>query len=195
MKLKKRMYVSFLLILVMAAVVRIVAMAGTERSCKEEIESVTEELPVLKEESPVQQIQQAEIEEAEAPQEPLYAWTEENEYMLMKIAMAEMESESIESKALVIRIVLNRVESDSFPNTIKEVLYQKNQFTPIWNGRYDRVEPNEDCKEALEMVRYGWDESQGATFFELTSDESTWHSRNLQKLFELEHTTFYKEKE
>lgn len=195
MKLKKRMYASFLLILVMAAVVRIVAMAGTERSCKEEIESVTEELPVLKEESPVQQMQQAEIEESEAPQEPLYAWTEENEYMLLKIAMAEMESESIESKALVIRVVLNRVESDSFPDTIKEVLYQKSQFTPIWNGRYDRVEPDEDCKEALEMVRYGWDESQGATFFELTSDESTWHSRNLQKLFELEHTTFYKEKE
>lgn len=195
MKLKKRMYVSFLLILVTAAVVRIVAMEDTERSCKEEIESATEELPVLKEESPVQQMQQAGIEETESPQEPLYAWTEENEYMLMKIAMAEMESESIESKALVIRIVLNRVESDSFPDTIKEVLYQKNQFTPIWNGRYDRVEPNEDCKEALEMVRYGWDESQGATFFELTSDESTWHSRNLQKLFELEHTTFYKEKE
>lgn len=195
MKLKKRMYVSFLLILVMAAAVRIIAMAGTERSCNEGTESFTEEMPELKEESPVQQTQRVEVEPTEAPQEPLYGWTEENEYMLMKIAMAEMESESIESKALVIRIVLNRVESDSFPNTIKEVLYQKNQFTPIWNGRYDRVEPNEDCKEALETVRYGWDESQGATFFELTSDESTWHSRNLQKLFELEHTTFYKEKE
>lgn len=195
MKLKKRMYVSFLLILVMVAVVRIVTMAGTERSCNEGTESFTEELPELKEESQVKQMQQAEAEETEAPQEPLYAWTEENEYMLMKIAMAEMESESTESKALVIRVVINRVESDSFPDTIKEVLYQERQFTPIWNGRYDRVEPNEDCKEALEMVRYGWDESQGATFFELTLDESTWHSRNLQKLFELEHTTFYKEKE
>lgn len=184
----------------MAAVVRIIAQAGTtEESCKgeERIETETEFVTELKEEPPVQQATQITVEPTEAPEEqiePLYAWTEENEYMLMKIAMAEMESESVESKALVIRVVLNRVESDSFPDTIKEVIYEKNQFTPIWNGRYDRVEPNEECKETLEMVRYGWDESQGATFFELTSDEDTWHSRNLQKLFEKEHTTFYKEK-
>lgn len=40
-----------------------------------------------------------------------------------------------------------------------------------------------------------WDESQGALYFEKASDESTWHSRNLQKLFTHGAHTFYTEKE
>lgn len=126
---------------------------------------------------------------------PAYIWSEEEEYLLCKIAMAEMEGESTEAKALVMCVVMNRVKSGSFQGTIKEVIYEKNQFTPIWNGRFDRVEPNDDCRTALEMVRAGWDESEGATFFEITSENSTWHSRNLKRLFEIDGTTFYKEKE
>lgn len=55
---------------------------------------------------------------------------------------------------------------------------------------------NQDTEgKALEMVVQGWDESQGATYFEVTQSQSTWHSRNLQKLFEHQDISFYKEKE
>lgn len=125
-------------------------------------------------------------------------WDADESYLLAKLAMAEMESEDIRCKALVICTVLNRVWSDDFPDTISEVIFEEHdgvyQFSPIGDGRWDAVEPNEDCWEALNIVMiYGWDESQGATYFERTSNNPTWHSRNLQRLFEHCNTTFYKE--
>lgn len=117
-------------------------------------------------------------------------------YLLEKIAMAEAESEDTEGKALVMLVVLNRVWDAGFPNTIEEVIMQDGAFTPVSNGRYDKVEPDADCMKAMELITVEhWDESQGALYFEKASDESTWHSRNLQKLFTHGAHTFYTEKE
>lgn len=121
-------------------------------------------------------------------------WSAEEAYMLAKIAMAEAEGEDTEGKALVILTVLNRVWSDNFPDTIKGVIEQENAFTSYRNGRYDRVEPNEDCYRALKMVQTEhWDESQGALYFERTTDEDTWHNTNLKELFKHGNHTFYTE--
>lgn len=118
-------------------------------------------------------------------------------YLLAKIAMAEAESEDTEGKALIILTVLNRVWASQFPNTIEEVIIQENAFTSYHNGRWDCVEPDADCKAALELVKGGWDGSQGALYFERMPEDrkSTWHSRNLKKLFTHGNHTFYKEKE
>lgn len=121
-------------------------------------------------------------------------WSAEDSYILTKIAMAEAEGEDTEGKALVILVVLNRVWDDSFPDTIEEVVMQENQFSPVANGRYDRVEPDSDCLDALELVMDGWDESEGALYFESRS-LSTWHQRNLKYLFKHGNHYFYKEKE
>lgn len=122
-------------------------------------------------------------------------FSEEEAYLLAKLAMAEAEGEDTIGKALVIRIVLNRVESDNayFPDTVSEVIFQKGAFTPTHNGRYAAVEPNEDCYAALELIKDGWDESHGALYFERTTKKETWHSRNLEKLFIHGNHTFYTE--
>lgn len=117
-------------------------------------------------------------------------------YLLEKVAMAEAESEDTEGKALVMLVVLNRVWDARFPDTIEEVIMQDGAFTPVSNGRYDKVEPDADCMKAMELITVEhWDESQGALYFEKASDESTWHGRNLQKLFTHGAHTFYTEKE
>lgn len=117
-------------------------------------------------------------------------------YRLEKIAMAEAESEDTEGKALVMLVVLNRVWDARFPDTIEEVIMQDGAFTPVSNSRYDKVEPDADCMKAMELITVEhWDESQGALYFEKANDESTWHSRNLQKLFTHGAHTFYTEKE
>ncbi len=122
-------------------------------------------------------------------------WDAEESYMLAKIAMAEAEGEDTEGKALVILTVLNRVCSEQFPDTIAQVITDGNAFTSYINGRYDRVEPNEDCYRALEMVQEEhWDESQGATYFERATAEGTWHNNNLKELFTHGNHTFYAEK-
>lgn len=119
-------------------------------------------------------------------------WDADDSYRLAKIAMAEAEGEDTEGKALVILVVLNRVWSDEFPDTIEEVITQKKQFAAYENGRYDRVEPNEDCYRALELVQVShWNESQNATYFERTTDEETWHNSNLKKLFTHGNHTFF----
>lgn len=116
----------------------------------------------------------------------------EDEYLLVKIAMAEAEGEDIDGKALVILTVLNRVNSNEFPNTIHDVIYQPSQFSPVGSGRFDAVEPSDECYQALDMVIDGWDESQGALYFESCSEADNWHSRNLEHLFTHGRHRFYK---
>lgn len=124
-------------------------------------------------------------------------WSAEDAYILAKMAMAEAEGEDTEGKALVILVILNRVWAEQFPDTILGVISQENAFTSYSNGRYDRVDPDADCMAALRLVESHWDESQGALYFERTpaEGESTWHSRNLEKLFTHGNHTFYREKE
>ncbi len=120
----------------------------------------------------------------------------EDAYILAKMAMAEAEGEDTEGKALVILVILNRLKAENFPDTVSQIVSQKNAFTSYRNGRYDRSEPDEDCWEALNLVASGWDKSQGALYFERTpgQGESTWHSENLEKLFSHGNHTFYGER-
>lgn len=117
-------------------------------------------------------------------------FTEKEKYMLAKIAMAEAEGCSIKAKELVIHTVLSRIESDRFPNTVEEVIFQKNQFTPISDGRWNKVEPNEECWQALENVLSS-SESKDILFFESCKGDS-WHNKNLKLVCEEDGMRFYK---
>lgn len=120
-------------------------------------------------------------------------WSAKESYLLARIAMAEAEGCNTQTKTLIIMCVLNRVWSNEFPDTIEEVIFQENQFSPIDNGRWDKVEPNEDCYEAVKVVMEAkYDYSGGATYFENCADEDNWHSRNLEFLYESEGIRFYK---
>ena len=89
------------------------------------------------------------IEEEEEEKEPDIS--EEEIELLALLTMAEAEGEPEEGQRLVIDTVLNRVDCDKeFPDTISEVIYQKNQFSSMWNGRVDRCCVQE---ELVELVR------------------------------------------
>lgn len=114
-----------------------------------------------------------------------------DEEILLKISMSEAGGESIEGKALVMLTVLNRVHSSDFPDTIYEVVFQETQYSPVSDGRYFTAIPDSDCKEALEMVESGWDESMGAMYFENSGSES-WHSKHLEYFFQCGNHKFYR---
>ena len=119
-------------------------------------------------------------------------WSEYEEYLLAKIAQAEAGSESVQGKALVIMVVLNRVKDDDFPNSIEEVLYQENQFSPVEDGSFDRMEPDADCWEALKVVKDSlYDFSGGALYFENCRESNNWHSKNLKFLYQCGRHKFY----
>lgn len=125
------------------------------------------------------------------PPVPVMELTEEEKTMLLKLGMAERgNTECTECIALVMRTVLNRVEAGRFGKSIRSVIFAQDQFTPIGDGSYDKAKPNEHCYAALDMVIYGWDESQGALYYEWCTGES-WHSKNLNLLFQHCDARFY----
>lgn len=66
-------------------------------------------------------------------------YTEEMVDLLALVALAEAEGEGEYGQRLVIDTILNRVDHEAFPNTIEDVIFQKNAFSSMQNGRSDRV--------------------------------------------------------
>lgn len=119
----------------------------------------------------------------------------EDEYLLAKIAEAEAENQSLKTKVFIILTVLNRVYSDEFPNTVNDVLFHVvngvHQFTPIADGRWYNVEPDEECREAVKIAKeIIFDHSFSALYFESDPDEN-WHSRNLTFVCESDDMQFW----
>lgn len=119
-------------------------------------------------------------------------WDGHEEYLLAKIAQAEAGCESVQGKALVILVVLNRVQDSGFPDSIEDVIYQEGQFSPVGDGTFETAEPDVGCWEALEVVKDSqYDFSGGALYFENCADEDNWHSRNLKYLYQCGRHKFY----
>ena len=74
--------------------------------------------------------------------------------LIALVTMAEAEGEPEEGKRLVIDTILNRVDHERFPNTVSDVIYQKDQFTSMWNGRLNSCYASDDiCKLVKEEVK------------------------------------------
>ena len=76
--------------------------------------------------------------------------TDEDIWLIAWITMGEAEGECEEGKRLVIDTILNRVDNNSFPDTIYDVIYQPSQFSCVWDGRLDRTAATE---EVCQLVR------------------------------------------
>ena len=127
-------------------------------------------------------------------------YSEYEVYELAKIIMAEAEGQSQECKEYIGQVIVNRVNSTRFPDTIHDVIFDGIQFTPTFNGRWERVEPNEDCYDAAYTVLNAnkplldedtmWFEA----FYETSDIEDSWHYNNLELVAEVDGCRFYREK-
>ena len=72
--------------------------------------------------------------------------TNEEVEMLERITEAEATGEGFYGKRLVSNVIINRVLSSDFPNTIKEVIFQSGQFSPITDGRYKSIKVTNETK-------------------------------------------------
>ena len=123
-----------------------------------------------------------------------YAVSEEELLLLQKIVMAEAEGEPYQGKVAVANVVLNRLRSANFPDTITKVIYQKSQFSPVANGRLKRVKPNEDTIKAVNDALSGVKAVPDDTYFflslKLAQDLTVHHSQEYVKT--IGNHTFYK---
>lgn len=84
--------------------------------------------------------------------------------VLASIINAEARGESYEGKVAVGAVIINRVYHPSFPNSIKGVVYQSGQFTPVENGMIN-LSPSSDAYKAAYDAASGIDPSQGSLYF------------------------------
>ena len=64
---------------------------------------------------------------------------------------AEAGNQDLLGKRLVADVILNRVDSPRFPNTIEEVVSQKYHFTTFWDGTMARIVPSDETFKAVQM--------------------------------------------
>jgi spore germination cell wall hydrolase CwlJ-like protein len=97
--------------------------------------------------------------------------------LLARLITAEADGEPYEGKVGVGAVVLNRVESLEFPNTIRDVIYQQvngyYQFEPVLNGWINRPASSDSIKAAKEALG-GSDPTNGALYFFANYAKSKW---------------------
>lgn len=125
-----------------------------------------------------------------------YLTLDEQEYeVLLKIVEAEAGCEDETGRMLVANVILNRVNSDRFPDTVSDVVYQRvrgnAQFSPVANGRINSVNVSDATIAAVDRVLSGEDESQGAFFFRAVYCKSKWFDRKLTRVVEHGRHIFY----
>lgn len=121
---------------------------------------------------------------------------EDQEYqVLLKIVEAEAGCEDTEGRMLVANVVMNRVRNGYFPNTVTEVVYQRQdgtaQFSPVSDGRIDTVNVSQGTIDAVARVMSGEDISQGALFFRSVRSRSGWFDQKLSRVLEHGNHIFY----
>jgi len=84
--------------------------------------------------------------------------------LLSKLVYAEARGEPYKGQVAVAAVVLNRVASSSFPNTISGVIYQSGAFSCVSNGQINRT-PNASAIRAALDAMNGWDPTGGCLYF------------------------------
>lgn len=118
---------------------------------------------------------------------------------LLRIVEAEAGSEDIKGRVLVANVIMNRVKSEDFPNTVTEVVWDNSdgvpQFSPTYDGRINEVAVSDETREAVKQALKGTDYSECALFFiqKSAAEEHNvkWFEKDLKRLFKYGVHEFY----
>lgn len=84
--------------------------------------------------------------------------------LLARLVYAEARGEPYTGQVAVASVVLNRVKSSSFPNTVSGVIYQSGAFSVVSDGQIN-LTPNETARKAAQDAINGWDPSYGSIYY------------------------------
>ena len=84
--------------------------------------------------------------------------------LLARLVYGEARGEPYSGQVAVAAVVLNRVKSSSFPNTIAGVIYQNGAFDVVKDGQIN-LAPDSTAKKAAQDALNGWDPSYGAIYY------------------------------
>lgn len=136
--------------------------------------------------------QQSEKEEKSSQ----FPCSEQDYQVMLKIVQAEAGGCDRTGKILVANVVMNRVKSDEFPDSITDVVYEGSQFSPVIDGSINQVKVSEDTIYCVNQALSGKDYSQGALYFmnrkTSQSKNAAWFDQKLTYLFQHESHEFFK---
>ena len=114
------------------------------------------------------------VEETESTESAVSASSSDLD-LLAALIYCEAGNQSMEGKIAVGQVVMNRVASSSFANTIHDVIYEGGQFTPASSGWLDSVigSAPSDCYEAAQAALNGQGTVGGALYFNTGSGKGT----------------------
>ena len=92
------------------------------------------------------------------------SYNESETYLLGRLVHGEARGEPYVGKVAVAAVVLNRVKSPSFPNTISGVIYQSGAFDAVSDGQIN-LTPDEDSLRAARDALNGWDPTYGCLYY------------------------------
>ena len=84
--------------------------------------------------------------------------------LLSRLVYGEARGEQYIGQVAVAAVVLNRVKSSNFPNTVAGVIYQSGAFDVVSDGQIN-LTPNQTAKSAAQDALNGWDPSNGALYY------------------------------
>lgn len=87
-----------------------------------------------------------------------------NVNLLARVVYGEARGEPYTGQVAVAAVVLNRVKSSKFPNTISGVVYQSGAFDAVADGQINMT-PDTTAKKAAQDALNGWDPSYGAIYY------------------------------
>ena len=82
-------------------------------------------------------------------------YSQQDLYILSHIIYAEAGGQSWDFQVAVGSVVLNRVKSKKFPNTIRGVVFQKGQYASTWDGNYNKTPSKQSIKVAKYLLKNG----------------------------------------
>ena len=91
-------------------------------------------------------------------------FSESDVYLLAKTIYAEGRGEPYVGQVAIGAVVMNRIRSPQFPNTVSGVVYQKHAFTAVSDGQIN-LTPNDTAMKAARDAINGWDPSGGALYY------------------------------
>ena len=123
-----------------------------------QMETMEEELERKKAQEDAARLAEIQAQEQEDTSNVEVVVTDNDAYLLGAIIQCEAEGESYDGKLAVGSVIINRVKSSHFPNSVSGVIYQSGQFSPVASGRLAyRLEAgvNSECLQAAQSVLDG----------------------------------------
>ncbi|MFJ7747382.1 cell wall hydrolase [Peribacillus sp. NPDC097295] len=99
---------------------------------------------------------------------------ETDKELLARLVHAEAKGEPYRGKVEVAGVVLNRLDSNEFPETVREVIYQKNQFSPVGDGSINKAAGKDAVRAVNEAIAIHGYTNDALYFWNPSISDSVW---------------------